>query len=77
MKQKTPVQWLVEEITNKYDKSFIEFYRAEIDQALKMEHDHIIESHLNGQEQMAQFSTTGKNDYTAIQYFNDTYQTES
>jgi len=36
MKQ-TAIQWLVNEIQTKYDKSFIEFYGAEIEQAKEIE----------------------------------------
>lgn len=34
---KTAVEWLVNEIQTKHDKSFIEFYSAEIQQAKAME----------------------------------------
>lgn len=36
MKQ-TAVEWLIEEIMTKYDKSFLEFYGSEITQAKEME----------------------------------------
>jgi len=33
----TAVEWLVKEIITKHDKSFLEFYSAEVEQALYME----------------------------------------
>jgi hypothetical protein len=36
MKQ-TAVEWIVNEIQTKYDKSFVEFYGAEIEQAKEIE----------------------------------------
>lgn len=33
----TAVEWLVKTITDKYDKSFIDFYKAEIEEAKAME----------------------------------------
>jgi len=39
MSKQTAVEWLRDEIQSKYDKSFIEFYRAEITQALAMERE--------------------------------------
>ena len=37
----TSIEWLVETITSKHDKSFIEFYKAEIEQAKEMERQQI------------------------------------
>ena len=42
-------------------------------QALAMEKEQIVESHLVGQEVMALYATTGKSSQTSIQYYNKTY----
>ena len=47
MKQ-TAVEWLVNEIQTKHDKSFIEFYSAEIQQALEMEKEQIMDAYKFG-----------------------------
>ena len=48
MSKQTAVEWLRDEIQSKYDKSFIEFYRAEITQALAMEREQIEEAYGDG-----------------------------
>jgi hypothetical protein len=49
MKQQTAVQWLVKELL-KHDKSFLEFYAAEISQAKEMEKEQIETAYLKGQD---------------------------
>ena len=66
---KTAVEWLVEEIKSKHDKSFIEFYSAEIEQANKMFEQQIIDAFNLGQQKEAkqEFWTKGE------QYYNETF----
>jgi hypothetical protein len=69
----TAVEWLIENIL-KHDKSFVEFYNAEIEQALEMEKQQIIDAHgvktTRGERQGISFweSKTGE------QYYNETYK---
>ena len=44
----TAVEFLVETITSKHDKSFIEFYKAEIEQAKAIEKNQIVLAFING-----------------------------
>ena len=44
----TAVEFLVETITSKHDKSFIEFYKAEIEQARAIEKNQIVLAFING-----------------------------
>ena len=46
-KKKTAVEWVVEEII-KHDKSFAKYYGAEIDQAIEMEKQQIIDAYRDG-----------------------------
>lgn len=60
----TAVEWLIEKIM-KHDKSFIEFYGAEIEQANKIFEQQIIDAWEDGKDS---FSTR-----SAEQYCNETY----
>jgi hypothetical protein len=46
--EQTAVEWLAEQITSKHDKSFIEFYKAEIEQAKEMEQEQRVKIRLEG-----------------------------
>ncbi len=70
-KQKTAVEWIVNEIQTKYDKSFVEFYGAEIEQAKEMEKEQIVEAHLDGQS-IDEKQRYGVSD--AKQYYNETFK---
>lgn len=52
MANQTAVECLVKTITDKYDKSFTEFYGAEIEQAKAMEKEQIIHAYWNGTTDM-------------------------
>jgi hypothetical protein len=66
MKNKTvtALEWLVNEIQTKHDKSFIEFYSAEIQQALEMEKEQMIDAYDKNK--------MGRVNY-GEQYYNETY----
>ena len=67
MAQQTSVEWFINEIL-KHDKSFVEFYGAEIEQAKAIHQAEIIESHLDGQ------SLVSCKDEYAEQYYNDKFK---
>jgi hypothetical protein len=46
----TAVEWLVEEITEKYNFRFATYYGQEIQQAKEMEKQQIIDAYKQGQE---------------------------
>lgn len=46
--KQTAVQWLVEKITKNHDKSFTEFYRAEIQESMQIERQQIERAHQKG-----------------------------
>lgn len=71
MKTQTAIQWLVNEIQTKYDKSFVDFYGAEIEQAKEMEKQQITNAFIAGdktdcfiEENIHEFATD---------YFNETF----
>ena len=68
-KSVTAVEFLIQQIL-KHDKSFIEFYNAEIQQAKEMEKQQIIDAHVTGHN--ASSSTIKQHD--AEQYYNETYK---
>ena len=68
MKQ-TAVEKFIENIL-KHDKSFVEFYNAEIEQAFQIEKEQIIDAHVTGHN--ASSSTIKQHD--AEKYYNDTYK---
>lgn len=72
MKQ-TAVEWLLQrfEDGDMYNVEDVQFIKQ---QALAMEKEQIVESHLVGQEVMALYATTGKSSQTSIQYYNETYK---
>jgi hypothetical protein len=62
-KSVTAIEWLVEQIM-KHDKSFLEFYGAEIEQAKEMEKQQIIDAHISG------YDSSGG---SAKDYYNETF----
>ena len=64
----TAVEWLINEIQTKHDKSFIEFYGSEIIQAKEMEKQQIIDACNSN-------FTYGNNGYPTLGeiYYNETY----
>lgn len=46
--KQTAIEWLIEAIKI-HDKSFDEFYKAEIEQAKQMEREQMIDAHIEGQ----------------------------
>ena len=67
-KKQTAVSWLVNEILTKHDKSFLEFYSAEIQQAKEMEKEQIINAYNKGE-----FNDVMNED--AEQYYTESYET--
>lgn len=65
-KQQTAVQWLIEQIMD--DKTSV--WKKEIEQALEMEKEQIIDAHYEGQCD----NTEGYPKKIAIQFFINTYQ---
>jgi len=56
--KQTAVEWIVNEIQTKYDKSFVEFYGAEIEQAKEMEKEQLKKVWMDAQtDQCKQFSS--------------------
>jgi hypothetical protein len=49
----TAVEWLVNEIMTKHDKSFLEFYGSEITQAKEMEKQQIVDAYEDGYNRVA------------------------
>jgi hypothetical protein len=70
--KQTAVQWLVNQIQTKHDKSFIEFYGAEIQQAEQMFEEQIKEAHKAGIEFMA--STKINDAEYSEKYFEKTFK---
>lgn len=72
MSKQTAVQWLLQrfEDGDMYNVEDVQFIKL---QALAMEKEQIVESHLVGQEVTALYATTGKSSQTSIQYYNETY----
>jgi hypothetical protein len=66
---KTALQWFIYKITANHDKHFIDMYRAEIEEALQMEREQIVDAHVHGHN--APSSTIKQ--YDAQQYINETY----
>lgn len=70
MKKISSVEWLINEIQSKHDKSFIEFYGSEISQAKEMEREQIIAAYRDGRSdqqssyQLAQYHRSSENYYT-------------
>jgi hypothetical protein len=62
----TAVEFLVQQIL-KHDKSFIEFYNAEIQQALEMEKHQIVDAYIEGY-------SSNLNAGDSEQYYNETYK---
>jgi hypothetical protein len=70
-KKQTAVEWLVKELL-KHDKSFLEFYAAEISQAKAMEKEQIIQFADKYDAYVVQGGTL-----TAEQYYNKTYNSST
>jgi len=68
MKQQTAVDKLISDIL-KHDKSFLEFYKAEIQQAKEMEKKHIMDAHNQGYADGYR-----DNGNSPIDYYNETYE---
>ena len=73
MSKQTAVEWLNEclsiHLTDEQKMQFEGLFH----QALAMEKDQIVESHLVGQEATIAYTTTGRNQ-TSLQYYNETYK---
>jgi hypothetical protein len=69
MSKQTALQLFVDKITNNHDQHFKDFYKAEIEEALQMEREQIIDAHVHGHN--ASSSTIKQ--YDAQQYINETY----
>jgi hypothetical protein len=67
--KQTALQLFVDKITNNHDKHFRDFYKAEIEEALQMEREQMIDAHVHGHN--APSSTIKQ--YDAQQYVNETY----
>lgn len=67
----TSIEWLIKEIL-KYDKSFVEFYGSEIEQAKEKRKEEIKKDFIAGME----FIPVDPNRYDedAEQYYNETYR---
>lgn len=71
-KKLSSIEWLVNEITTKYDKHFAEFYKSEIEQTKELHKQEIIEAYYDG---TAQFAVDARIDYprTAKEYYQQTF----
>jgi len=69
MSKQTALQQFIDKITSNHDQHFKDFYKAEIEEALKMECDQMIDAHVHGHN--APSSTIKQ--YDAQQYVNETY----
>ena len=69
MSKQTALQWFIDKIKSNHDSLFEVFYKPEIDQALQMEREQIVEAANNGCKGMCMIDTSrdGKN------YYNETY----
>jgi len=72
-KQQTAVDWLINEIL-KHDKSFVEFYGAEISQAKEMDKKQKIAAYQQGVTDEYGDSLDFSNDTQAEEYYNETYE---
>ena len=68
MSKQTAMQLFVDKITNNHDQHFKDFYKAEIEQALQMEQEQIIETWKRGN-----LPTSLGRVLTAEEYYNQTY----
>jgi hypothetical protein len=66
-KKQTALQLFVDKITNNHDKHFKDFYKAEIEEALQMEREQIIEAFKFGELPPAFVN------FDAKEYYNETY----
>ena len=73
MKKQTAVDWLSETIYKNHDRSFLDFYRAEITQAKEMEKQQIEEAWENGYDHGACVNTD-KDKYHGTQYYKENYE---
>ena len=65
--KQTALQLFVDKITNNHDKHFRDFYKAEIEEALQMEREQIVDSYKEGHYHL-EFDT-----FNPEQYYNETY----
>ncbi len=65
----TAIEWLAEQIKTKHDKSFIEFYASEIEQAKEMEKQQIIEAYADGRISVVKHQIISYEDY-----YNETFK---
>jgi hypothetical protein len=71
--KQTALQWFVYKITANHDKHFIDMYRAEIEEALQMEREQIIQAHGNKMRQNIENNIDVYFIKTGEQYYNETY----
>jgi hypothetical protein len=83
--KQTAIEWFINELESKgdaWENTSIERIQISIKvsdylelkkQALDINKEQIVESHLVGQEVMALYATTGKSSQTSIQYYNQIY----
>jgi len=69
----TSIEWLIQEIQTKHDKSFIEFYGAEIEQAKEMHKQEIIDAFRKGFNRDYFSSNFQDQKEFAEQYYSETY----
>ena len=69
---KTALQWFIYKITANHDKHFKDFYKAEIEEALQMEREQIIDSFSEGTK-MIDVNDELSARFNACVYYVETY----
>jgi hypothetical protein len=69
MSKQSALQQFVDKITNNHDKHFKEFYKAEIEEALQMEREQIIDAYERGRQDFY----SNNNRIYGEQYYKETY----
>ena len=69
MSKQSALQQFVDKITNNHDKHFKEFYKAEIEEALQMEREQIIDAYERGRQDFY----SKNNRIYGEQYYKETY----
>jgi hypothetical protein len=69
----TSIDWFIKEIL-KHDKSFVEFYGAEIEQAKEKHKDETMDAFQAGKWDWSTHVNHGKNSMDPAEYYNETFK---
>jgi hypothetical protein len=69
----TSIDWLIKEIL-KHDKSFVEFYGAEIEQDKEMHKEETMDAFQAGKWDWSEHTNNGKHSMDPAEYYNETFK---